>query len=137
MKKLLPIILSIIMILPCNIALAADEFTPEENFVSKAEATQFAEELKELDEESYDSSCRLIVSSSKQIDYLDAVDTATGIDDLYVLQFDDDSSAKKAEEYYKSLSYVKYVEYDYEEENMLCEAEDDFDFFPQVILMML
>ena len=133
MKKVLSIILSLMMILPCNIALAADEFTPEEDFVSKAEATQFAEELKELDEESYDSSCRLIVSSSKQIDYLDAVDTATGIDNLYVLQFDDDSSAKKAEEYYKSLSYVKYVEYDYEEENMLCEAEDDFDFFPQCV----
>ncbi len=133
MKNFISLLCVLCIIIPCHITLAADEFTPEEDFVSKAEATQFAEELKELDEESYDSSCRLIVSSSKQIDYLDAVDTATGIDDLYVLQFDDEASAKKAEEYYKSLSYVKYVEYDYEEENMLCEAEDDFDFFPQCV----
>ena len=120
------------MVLPCNVALAADGFTPEEDFVSKAEATQFAEELKDLDEGSYDSSLRLIVSSNKQIDYLDAVNTATGIDDLYVLQFDDDSSAKKAEEYYKSLSYVKYVEYDDELENALCNnnTEETFDFAP-------
>ena len=121
MKKIIAIVLILIIILPCNIALAAEGFMPDEDFVTKEEAVQFAEELKDMDEESYDISCRLIVSSSKQIDYLDAIDIATGIDDLYVLQFDNESSAKKAEEYYNSLSYVNYVEQDYKsEESAIC-----------------
>lgn len=133
MKKIISILCVLCIIIPCNIALAAAEFTPDEDYVTRSEAIQFAEELKEMDGESYDSSLRLIVSSSKQIDYLDAVDIATGIDDLYVLQFDNKSSAKKAEEYYNSLSYVNYVEYDYEVADAVCELEDNFDFFPKCV----
>ena len=133
MKKIISILCVLCIIIPCNIALAAAEFTPDEDFVTRSEAIQFAEELKELNEGSYDPSLRLIISSSKQIDYLDAVDIATGIDDLYVLQFDNESSAKKAEEYYNSLSYVNYVEYDYEVTNAVCEIKDNFDFMPKCV----
>ncbi|MCH5314398.1 MAG: S8 family serine peptidase [Eubacterium sp.] len=133
MKKIISILCVLCIIIPCNIAVAAEGFTPGEDYVTRSEAIQFAEELKEMDEKSYDPSCRLIVSSSKQIDYLDAIDVATGIDDLYVLQFDNESSAEKAEKYYNSLSYVNYVEYDYEVTDAVCEAKDDFDFMPQCV----
>lgn len=127
MKKIIAFIVSVLLILSCTTALAEDGYKPNTEIITRTEAIQFAEELKEMNGESYDSSLRLIVSSNKRIDYLDAVYTATGINDLYVLQFDNESSTKKAEEYYNSLSYVNYVEYDTVCDNVLCEVEDEFD----------
>lgn len=88
MKRLLVIVLSILLIIPSSVALAADGYEPPVDEITKEEAHQFADEFKEMSKESSDSSLRLIVNSDKQIDYLDAISTATGIDNLYVLQFD-------------------------------------------------
>lgn len=133
MKKLLSIILSILIIIPSSVALAADGYTSPVDEITKEDAYQFANELKEMNLEEYDVSNRLIVSSDKDIDYLDAAEAATGIEGLYVLQFPNTQSAQKAYEYYDSLSYVNYVEYDSEIENVLCstETESNFNFTPE------
>lgn len=96
MKKFLAIILSILIIIPSSVALAADGYEPPVDEITKEKAYQFADELKEMSKESSDSSLRLIVNADKKIDYLDAISTATGIDDLYVLQFDNETSLKKS-----------------------------------------
>lgn len=128
MKRLLAIVLSILIIIPGSVALAADGYEPPIDEITKEEAYQFADELKEMSKESDDSSLRLIVNADKQIDYLDVISTATGIDDLYVLQFDNETSLKKAKEYYNSLSYVNYVEHDFEVENPFCSVDDEFNY---------
>lgn len=128
MKKILSILLSILIIIPSSVVLAADGYTPIVDEITKAEAYQFADELKEMSKESSDSSLRLIVNSNKKIDYLDAISTATGIDNLYVLQFDNKTSLEKAEEYYNSLDYVNYVEHDFEVENPFCSIDKEFDY---------
>ncbi|MGN1328462.1 MAG: S8 family serine peptidase [Eubacterium sp.] len=131
MKKILSIILSILVIIPVSVALAADGYTPPVDEITKEEAYQFAEEINEMNTAEYDVSSRLIVSANKDIDYMDAVDVATGIDGLYVLQFPNAEKASEAYDYYNSLSYVNYVEHDNVEVNALCEVKDDFDFIPQ------
>ncbi len=132
MKKFLSIILSILIIFPSSVALASDSYTQPVDTITKQEVCQFSDELKEMSSEKCDISNRLIVSTDKDIDYLDAIDAATGIEGLYVLQFPDAQSASEACEYYDSLSYVNYVEYDFEIENVLCstETESNFSFTP-------
>ncbi len=130
MKKVISIILSILIIFPSSITLAADGYTPTVDEITKEEAYQFADELKEMSLEKCDVSSRLIVSTDKDIDYLNATDVATGIEGLYVLQFPNTQSANEAYSYYDSLSYVNYVEYDVEQANVACSA-DDFDFVAQ------
>lgn len=144
MKKLLSIILSFLIIIPSSVALAADGYTPSVEEITQAEAYQFADELKKMNLEEYDISSRLIVNTNKDIDYLNAIDIATGIEGLYVLQFPNTEAASQAYEYYDSLSYVNYVEYDAEIESSLCstdtddivlqntytESESEFDFVP-------
>lgn len=123
MKKALSILLSILIIIPSSVALAADGYAPPADEITKAEAYQFADELKSMNFEEYDVSNRLIISANKDIDYLNAVDVATGIEGLYVLQFPDIQSANEAYSYYDSLSYVDYVEYDSKIENPLCSMD--------------
>ena len=132
MKKLLSIILSILIIIPSSVALAADGYTPPVDTITKQEVYQFSDELKEMNMEKYDTSSRLIVSSDKDIDYLNAVNAATGIEGLYVLQFPNTQSASEAYSYYDSLSYVNYVEYDAEVEDALCSttSKESFNFTP-------
>lgn len=133
MKKLISIILStLILILNCIVP-ASDNCDLENSKFDFGNAYQFTEELKELENENYDSSLRLIVTSNKQIDYLDAFSIVTGIDNLYVLQFDNEISFNKAYEYYTALPYVRYVEFDTGFEYAICEAEDNFDFIPTCI----
>lgn len=55
---------------------------------------------------------RLIVKSKKLYDYQGAVDCVKGYNDLYVLQYDSQLSAKKAYEYYLDSAYIEYVEPD-------------------------
>lgn len=128
MKKIIAIVLSILIILPSSIVLAADGYVPPIDKITKEEAYQFADELKKLSKESSDSSLRLIVNADKKIDYLDAINTATGIDNLYVLQFDNKTSLERAEKYYNSLDYVNYTEHDFEVENPSCSADQEFDY---------
>lgn len=132
MKKIISVILSILIIIPSSIALAADDYIPSFDKITKEEAYQFADELKTMNLEKYDASSRLIVSADKDIDYQNAVDVATGIEGLYVLQFPNNQSASNAYNYYNSLSYVNYVEYDTEIEDALCstKTEDSYDFTP-------
>lgn len=95
MKKIISIVLVLLIIVPSNIALAADKYVPITDKVSQTETYQFADELKDINSKDYDASNRLIVSSEKDINTLDAVDIATGIEGLYVLQFPSADSAKK------------------------------------------
>ncbi|MGN1123196.1 MAG: S8 family serine peptidase [Eubacterium sp.] len=131
MKKFLSILLSILIIIP-SIILIADEKLPKVDEITKEEAYQFADEIKEMNSSKYDASSRLIVSANKDINYLNAVDVATGIEGLYVLQFPNAETAIEAYDYYDSLSYVNYVEYDIETENALCstDVEENYDFTP-------
>ncbi len=123
MKKLFSLMLSILIILPCTLTSASDGYKTSVDTITKQEAYQFADELKEMNSEEYDVSSRLIVSSDKNIDYLNAIDVATGIEGLYVLQFPNTQSASEAYSYYDSLSYVNYVEYDAKCGNFLCSTD--------------
>ncbi len=56
--------------------------------------------------------CRLIVKSKHKIDYQNAIDCVSGYNDLYILQYESEISAKKAYEYYLECDNVEYVEPD-------------------------
>lgn len=55
---------------------------------------------------------RLIVKSKHKIDYQNAIDCVSGYNDLYILQYESEISAKKAYESYLECDYVEYVEPD-------------------------
>lgn len=55
---------------------------------------------------------RLIVKSSKKIDYYGASDCVSGYNDLYILQYDTEALAKNAYKYYLECDYIEYVEPD-------------------------
>ena len=63
---------------------------------------------------------RLVVKSEGLTDYQGAVECVSGYNDLYVLQYDDQLSTKKAYEYYLNCDCVEYVEPD-----IICSAEED------------
>lgn len=127
-KRIISLLLIVVLLTPSFTSYAFNNSTN----IKKDDACQFAEELSEINDKEYDVENRLIVSADKDIDYLNATDIATGIEGLYVLQFLDSQSANKAYNYYNSLSYVNYVEYDTEIEKSLCntETENSFDFIP-------
>lgn len=131
-RKIISIILIVVLLVPNFASYALDNNTIAESTITKDDAYQFAKDLSEMNMDEDDTSSRLIVSANKSIDYMNAVDVATGIEGLYVLQFPDFQSASKAYSYYDSLSYVNYVEYDAEVENALCSTEtaDNNDFTP-------
>ncbi len=139
MKKIISILLSATIIIGGSIAIlnntdlsvSKKELTRE--YVSKAEAVQFADEVKQLENTKEAADCRLIVSADKEIDSQNAVQTATGINGLYVMQYSSENEAKKAYDYYNSLSYVNYVDYDCFQENAILEyyndeEQDNFDY---------
>lgn len=127
-RKIISIILTIILLVPNFVSYAFNNSTN----IKKDDACQFAEKLSEINDKEYDVSNRLIISTNRDIDYLNAIDVATGIEGLYVLQFPNAEAANQAYEYYDSLSYVNYVEYDNEIENALCSTDttDNYDFTP-------
>lgn len=55
---------------------------------------------------------RLIVKSKYDIDPLDSVAIVEGYDDLHIVQFDSEESAKAAQEYYEKQNRVEYAEPD-------------------------
>ncbi len=67
---------------------------------------------------------RLVVKSTKRIDFQGAVDCVSGYRDLYILQYDSMDSAMKAYDYYLTLDYIDYVEPDY---IMKMQVEDVID----------
>lgn len=131
MKKILAIILAFTTIIPCCIFSCSD--LKKEHTITYENAKQFADEVKELNSKNYDISNRLIISSSQDIDTMGAIDEATGIENVYVLQYDSKDSMQKAYEYYDSLPYVESVEQD-EKVISICEdSSDNFDFKAQCI----
>lgn len=96
--------------------------------ITVEQALQFSNELKELEKKNYDVSNRLIVSANKKIDTMGAVATATGVENIYVLQYNSKEATEKAYEYYNSVSGINYVEYDQEENLELCESQENNDF---------
>ena len=132
LKKLLAILLALALVLiPGNALFTTDLYKPE-RVISRQEAYGFADELKEMGSKKYDVENRLIIGADKKIDYLNAVSTATGIEGFYVLQFATVDAAQKAYDYYNSLQYINYVEYDSKLENSLCSAETEssYNFTP-------
>lgn len=132
LKKLLAILLALALaLIPGNALFTTDSYKPE-RVISRQEAYGFADELKEMGSKKYDVENRLIIGADKKIDYLNAVSTATGIEGLYVLQFATADAAQKAYDYYNSLPYINYVEYDSKLENSLCSAETEssYNFTP-------
>lgn len=125
LKKLLAILLvPALVLIPGNALFTTDSYKPE-RVISRQEAYGFADELKEMGSKKYDVENRLIIGADKKIDYLNAVSTATGIEGFYVLQFATADAAQKAYDYYNSLPYINYVEYDSKLENSLCSAETE------------
>lgn len=55
---------------------------------------------------------RLIVKSKYDIDSLDSVSVVEGYNDLHIVQFDSEKSAKAAQEYYENQNRIEYVEPD-------------------------
>ena len=55
---------------------------------------------------------RLIVKSKYDIDPLDSVAVVEGYNDLHIVQFDNEESAKAAQEYYKNQNRIEYAEPD-------------------------
>lgn len=72
---------------------------------------------------------RLIVKAEKLDDYRGAIDCVSGYNDLYILQYDSQLSAKNAYEYYLHSSAIEYVEpdtiYESQEEEIDIILPDD------------
>lgn len=128
MKKILPLLLSLSMIfssissasaldveLPKNL----DDFTEEvsalineQEALSSSDSTMFFTADDEPEIENNEGTNRLIVKSSKKIDTLNAINSVSGYNDLYILQFENATDCENASEYYSSLSCVEYVQED-------------------------
>lgn len=87
-----------------DVILDVDQFI--DNFGSSASA------YDKLPDDAFETE-RLIVKSKETIDYQGAVDYVNGYNDLYILQYDSQLSAKKAYEYYLKCDFIEYVEPDY------------------------
>lgn len=66
---------------------------------------------EDMPEDAFET-CRLIVKSKDKIDHQNAVDCVSGYNDLHILQYNSELSAKKAYEYYLECESVEYVEPD-------------------------
>ncbi len=91
----------------------------ENVLISPMYNSAIASDCSEADSSIYDDmpndafeTCRLIVKSKYMIDYQNAIDCVSGYNDLYILQYDSEISAKKAYEYYRQCDSVEYVEPD-------------------------
>ncbi len=125
MKKILSVFLALIISCSC-LSMTVSALTDKTDYKS---VDVFADELAKLissaENDSIDdsdiireasvddeTSNRLIVNSSTDIDPLDSVAHISGYNDLHILQFDNEASFNSAMEYYDSLSTVEYVEED-------------------------
>lgn len=72
------------------------------------------------------ANARIIVKSSKELDYTGSVAYVNGYEDLHVIQYSTPAEAKKAMEYYNSLSYVKYAEPDAIAQ--ICATPGDYEY---------
>ncbi|MCD7796085.1 MAG: hypothetical protein LUG95_00140 [Clostridiales bacterium] len=89
------IILTVVIIIPCisiGIEAAAEKIT---SAAEPRQIDEFEEQYKTLDG---DSSLRLIVKSSHDIDPLSAVQIAEGWNNIYCLQFENENDLQKSRE---------------------------------------
>lgn len=114
MKRLTAILMSFCMILTVlPMAAYAKANT------SEAELDHFSKEVVDIinDEENSSSleqavAKRVIVKASTSIPTFDAVETASGFKNYYVLEFPSEASAQTAVDYYNSLAYVSFAQLD-------------------------
>ena len=142
MKKLLSLLLSFCIFFSSVSAASALEIELPKNLEDFTEGvTDLISEYEELtsddamfftadDEgasENTEGTNRLIVKSSKRIDTLNAINSVSGYNDLYILQFENATDCEAAIEYYSSLSCVEYVQEDgILTETAIEETEDTF-----------
>ena len=114
MKKFISLIISAIFIISSLginwSALALSDITTEEYVEELSELYQDETEANKTVEESANS--RLIVKSSRKPANYGNAKLVRGTDDIYIFQYDDNTSACNALEYYQSLSYVEWAELD-------------------------
>ena len=128
MKKFLSILLSFSIIFTSVSTVSAldielpknlDSFTEdvaelidEYEDLSSSESAVFFTAADESETENSESTNRLIVKSTEKIDTLNAINSVSGYNDLYILQFENSEDCEAAFEYYSTLSCVKYVQED-------------------------
>lgn len=128
MKKFLSILLSFSIIFTSVSTVSAldielpknlDNFTEdvadlinEYEDLSSSESAVFFTAADESETENSESTNRLIVKSTEKIDTLNAINSVSGYNDLYILQFENSEDCEAALEYYSTLSCVKYVQED-------------------------
>ncbi len=142
MKKILSLLLSFCIIFSSISAVSAldielpknlDDFTEDvsalineyEELSSSENAVFFTASDDEGETENTEGTNRLIVKSSKKIDTLNAINSVSGYNDLYILQFENATDCEAALEYYSSLSYVQYVQEDGILEETTVEETDE------------
>ncbi len=128
MKKILSVLLSFCIIFTSISTVSAldielpknlDDFTEDvaelineyEELYSSENAMLFTA-ADEGEAESTETTNRLIVKSTKKIDTLNAINSVSGYNDLYILQFENPEDCEAALEYYSTLSCVQYVQED-------------------------
>ncbi len=114
MKKLLSLILVLSFVLSSFsigiTAFAFGEVTVNE-FVENLEQIYDVQEENDITlEDAVD--CRIIVKSSKKPNVYNAEEFAKGTDGIYIYQYTNKRKAEKALEYFRTLNYVEWAEFD-------------------------
>ena len=117
MKKLLTVILSVLVAFS-GIALVLQSIEREPQMTIDA----FSEAVATLNETYRDQPAanRLIVTTKKHVDLLDSVDSVEGYGDLHILQFNSESAAEGAKNYYTR----EYGDEAVDEDEILYAAEE-------------
>ena len=135
MKKVVAIILTFSLLCSFAAVIADTDFSfiPKRT-ITREEAVAFADDISQLVRKDYDASNRLIVSSSKKITDNNAAEIIEGVNNLYILQYENEEEFVNAQEYLGSLPYVKYVEKDSECEVSLCSEEVSYPYEVQNVI---
>ncbi len=130
MKKFLSLVISVVIVLSSTFSATAvyDEtdykslniFKDElVNLLNESKSTSDTDIISEASLE--DDITRIIVKSKEILPELNSISYIKGYKDLHILDFENNDEAKNAVEYYKTLNYVEYAEFD----NVLKETTID------------
>lgn len=119
MKKALSYFLSIVISVSC---FSAGMIEMGKSVASKIEYKQAEKLYAQTVEMTGEIENRVVVTSSKKLDPMGAVQTAGGYDDIQVFQYETKEQAEKALRYYSALDYVESADYD----QRLMPATDEF-----------
>lgn len=126
MKKNIALLVAIVIIISGSIVIADKNFSfIPEKVITHEEAVAFADGIMELDRKDYDAAYRLVVSSKREVSDENAVSIVKGVNNLYVLQYENEEQVINAQDYLSDLSYINYVEKNDADENYVCESEDN------------